>query len=101
MPTYAVWQYWLWSFQTGGTQLQRFLPKNQHTQRELLNFEYWISEGLRSFLKKSRIGWPQQPQTEKVLKIYIIKSGVCLSVCGHYDVWLISPPVLKLRDTQE
>ena len=25
-----VWQYGLWSFQTGGTKLERFLPKNQH-----------------------------------------------------------------------
>ena len=33
--------------------------------------------------------------------IYIIKSGVCLSVCGHYNVQtLTSPPVLKLWDTQ-
>ena len=27
----------------GGTKLERFLPKNQHTQRKLLNFENWIS----------------------------------------------------------
>ena len=35
-------QYGLWSFQTGGTKLDRFLPKNQHTQRKLLNFENWV-----------------------------------------------------------
>ena len=29
----------VWSFQTGGTKLERFLPKNQPTQRKLLNFE--------------------------------------------------------------
>ena len=29
----------LWSFLAGGTKLERFLPKNQHTQRKLLNFE--------------------------------------------------------------
>ena len=36
-----LWQYGLWSFQTGagGTKLERFLPKNQHTQRKLLNFQ--------------------------------------------------------------
>ena len=34
-------QYVLWSFQTGGTKLERFLPKNQHTQRKFLNFENW------------------------------------------------------------
>ena len=48
---YAVWQYGLWSFQTGGTKLERFLHKNQHTQWKLLNFENWISGGLRSFQK--------------------------------------------------
>ena len=30
-----IWQYGSWSFQTGGTKLERFLPKNQHTQRKL------------------------------------------------------------------
>ena len=38
-----LWQYGLWSFQTGGTKLEIFLPKNQHTQRKLLNFENWVS----------------------------------------------------------
>ena len=47
----GLWQYGLWSFQTGGTKLERFLPKNQHTQSKLLNFENWISGGLRSFQK--------------------------------------------------
>ena len=27
----------------GGTKLERFLPKNQHTQWKLLNFENWVS----------------------------------------------------------
>ena len=39
----TLWQYGLWSFQTGVTKLERFLPKNQHTQRKLLNFENWVS----------------------------------------------------------
>ena len=34
-----VWQYGLWNFQTRGTKLERFLPKNQHTQRKSMNFE--------------------------------------------------------------
>ena len=38
-----LWQYGLWSFQVGGTKLERFLHKNQHTQRKLLNFEFWIN----------------------------------------------------------
>ena len=33
-----LWQYGLQSFQTGDTKLERFLPKNQHTQSKLLNF---------------------------------------------------------------
>ena len=39
----ALWQYGLWSFQTGCTKLKRFFPKNQHTQRKLLNFENWVN----------------------------------------------------------
>jgi hypothetical protein len=31
------------SFQAGDTKLERFLPKNKHTQGKLLNFEYWCS----------------------------------------------------------
>ena len=38
-----VWQYGLWSFQTGYTKLERFLHKNQYTQRKLLNFENWTN----------------------------------------------------------
>ena len=34
---FTLWQYGLWSFQTWGTKLERFLPKNQNTQRELFN----------------------------------------------------------------
>ena len=39
----SVWQYGLWIFQSGGTALERFLPKNQPTQRKLLNFENWVN----------------------------------------------------------
>ena len=30
-------------FSSRGTKLERFLPKNKHTQRKLLNFENWCS----------------------------------------------------------
>ena len=30
-------------FLRGGTKLERFLHKNQHTQRKLLNFEEWVN----------------------------------------------------------
>ena len=34
-----LWQYGLWSFQSGGTNLERFLPKNQHTcSKEIIEF---------------------------------------------------------------
>ena len=36
-------QYGLWRFQTGGTKLENFLPKNQHACRKLLNFENWVN----------------------------------------------------------
>ena len=36
-------QYGLSSFQAGGIKLERFLPKNQHTQRNFENFENWTN----------------------------------------------------------
>ena len=30
-------------FSSQGTRLDRFLPKNQHTQKKLLNFENWVN----------------------------------------------------------
>jgi hypothetical protein len=30
-------------FSSGGTKLKRFFPKNQHSQRKLLNFENWCN----------------------------------------------------------
>ena len=38
-------------FSSGGTKLERFLPKNQHTQRKLLNFENWCSGKLSKSAK--------------------------------------------------
>jgi hypothetical protein len=40
---YTLWQYRLWTFKTRDTKLERFLHKNQHTQRKLLNFENWTN----------------------------------------------------------
>ncbi len=44
-------------FKWGDTKLERFLPKNQHTQRKLLNFEFWIngelSKSAKIWLSKS------------------------------------------------
>ena len=30
-------------FLNGGYKIERFLPKNQQTQRKLLNFENWVN----------------------------------------------------------
>ena len=38
----------------GGTKLERFLPKNQHTQRTFLNFENWTN-GESQYLAKIRV----------------------------------------------
>ena len=38
-----LWQYGLWSFQTRYIKLERFLPKNQHTQRKFSNFGNWCN----------------------------------------------------------
>ena len=35
----------------GGTKLERLLPKNQHTERKLLNFEFWINGKLSKSAK--------------------------------------------------
>ena len=40
-------------FSNGGTKLERFLPKNQHTQRKLLNFENWANGAPEVFKNQS------------------------------------------------
>ena len=34
---------WVVEFLSGGYRLEIFLHKNHHTQRKLLNFEFWIN----------------------------------------------------------
>ena len=43
----------MWCFQAGGTKkgIERFLPKNQHTQRKLLNFVNWVDGEVSKVLK--------------------------------------------------
>ena len=48
---YCLWQYELSSFQAGGIKLERFLPKNQRTERKFLNFENWTNGSLSSLQK--------------------------------------------------
>ena len=56
----------------GGTKLERFLPKNQHTQRKLLNFENWVN-GDWGGVKKCKITQPLDFQSQfSILKIISI-----------------------------
>ena len=48
----------------GYTKLERFLPKNQHTQRKLLNFEFWINGEL------SKIGVELRPLNSADVRFY-------------------------------
>ena len=38
LKAFIIWQYGLWSFQMGGTKLERCLPRNQH-KNIFFNFE--------------------------------------------------------------
>ena len=42
---------WVMEFSNGVYTLGRFLSKNQHTQRKLLNFEFWINGELSKSAK--------------------------------------------------
>ena len=63
-----LWQYGLWSFQTGGTKLERFLPNNQQTQRKLLNFEN-CDNGEVS--KVTKFDFQSQFSMSKVIRIFL------------------------------
>ena len=52
LPPY--FQYGLWSCQTVCVNLERFLPKNQHTKRKFLNFENWPQYFFWIFIWKSK-----------------------------------------------
>ena len=95
---WAVWHYRLWSFKSRDTKLERFLQKNQHTQRILLNFVFringelsksdniWLSKckNLSNFVPLARN--PNNPYCHIVLKypgnLYFIFSWWLL--CDFY-----------------
>ena len=78
-------QYGLWSFQTGGTKLERFLPKNQHTQRKFLNFENWT------------IGEPQWLAKIRVFKVdYLDFSFHVFSDFFRSNSFIFEPKVEKI-----
>ena len=72
-----LWQYGLWSFQTEDTKLERFLPKNQHTWRKLLNFGL-----MESCQKVPEFDILSQFSMSKIIRIFpiflFLKSGAQL-----------------------
>ena len=62
---------WVWSFQMGGIKLERFLPKNQHTQRNLLNFENWVSGEVSKRCKITKpLDFQSQFSISKIIRIF-------------------------------
>ena len=55
-------------FSNGGTKLERFCPKKQHTRTNLLNFEIWVNGAV------SKV--PKFDFQSKLLKLYHILDGV-------------------------
>ena len=51
-------------FKPGGTKLERLLPKNQHTQRKLLNFENWCQ-------KMPKFDYQSQFSMSKIIGIWV------------------------------
>ena len=68
MISFTVWQYGLWSFQTGCAKLERFLPKNQHTQRKLLNFKNWV---IGEVSKSAKFDFQSQFSMSKIIQIFL------------------------------
>ena len=62
-------------FSTGSTKLKRVLPKNQHTQRKLLNFENWVNREVSKSVKKGQtvpiFDFQSQISTSKIIRIFL------------------------------
>ena len=57
----------------GDIKLERFLPKNQHTLRKLLNFDFWINGEL------SKIG---HGISNKIIRKWILSKNVNNKKCA-------------------
>ena len=66
--TVHLWPYGLSSVQVGGTKLERFLPKNQHTQRKLLNFENWCNG---EATKSAKFDFQSQFSISKIIQNFL------------------------------
>ena len=70
----TLWQFGLWSFQAGGTKLERFVPKNQYTQRKFLNFENWVNGEV------SKIGHHFRKQSDLKIDVTYQKMSITKNV---------------------
>ena len=88
-----LWQYGLWSFQTGYTKLERFLPKNQHIQRKFLNFEIWtngeVSKSAKSpNLPTFKVNFLYQKLSESFSIFFSVKNinlGACFLLLTFFE----------------
>ena len=74
-------------FQVGGTKSKIFLPKNQHTQRKLLNFENWVngevSKSAKILLSKSILYVKNDPNLSQ---FFFIEKYQCRSTLFVFDI---------------
>ena len=64
---------------TGGTNSESFLPKNQHTQRKLLNFENWVSGEVSNSAKSPnllnfKVNFQRQKLSESFSILFSLKN---------------------------
>ena len=62
---------WVVEFSCGGTKLERFLTKNQHTQSKLLSFENWCS-GEAKCKRMPKFDIQSQFFMSKIIGIFLI-----------------------------
>ena len=84
----TLWHSWLWSFKTRGTKLERFLHKNQHTQRKLLKFENWTNGELAK-IRGFKVDCFDFPciKLEKLVQIRCLGDG-CLQFLGFWNFFV-------------
>ena len=64
-----VWQYQLSSFQEEGMKIEKKMPKNQHTQRNFLNFGYCTNGSCQ---KVPNFDFRSQFSMSKIIRIFLI-----------------------------
>ena len=82
----------------GGTKLERFLPKNQHTQRKFLNFENWTNGEVSKSAKSPNLKWCSIFDTSPLTQFS--KFNNFLWVCWFFGKNLsnFAPPIWKLHN---